>query len=107
MGLLPFKSGGFHLAMRAGVPILPISVSGSRHITPKRSLRIESGRIRICYGTPIPTQGVPLEEREALKERVRAAIEAGLDPALQADPDPTEAGGAPGTDGSNAPHARE
>ncbi len=80
-----FKSGGFHLAIEAGVPIVPISVSGSRRITPKRSLRIESGPVRIRYGTPIPTQGLVLERRGWLKEQVRLAICAGFDPLLQSD----------------------
>lgn len=84
--MLPFKSGGFHLAIEAQVPILPVSISGSRRITPKGSLRIESGRIKIRYGKPIATRGLGLDDREALKERVRSAILEGLDPALQAEP---------------------
>jgi 1-acyl-sn-glycerol-3-phosphate acyltransferase len=85
-GLLEFKSGGFHLALQAGVPVVPISVSGSRRITPKRSLRIESGCILIRYGAPIPTRGMTVGDRQKLKEQVRAAIEAGLDPGLQDEP---------------------
>jgi 1-acyl-sn-glycerol-3-phosphate acyltransferase len=80
------KSGGFHLAIQAGVPVVPISVSGSRRITPKKSLRIESGRIHVHYGTPIPTRGLTVEDRSALKDAVRAAILDGLDPELQAPP---------------------
>ncbi len=83
----PFKSGGFHLAIEAGVPILPVSVSGSRRITPKRSLRIESGTILIRYGVPIPTSKFAEEDRELLKSEVRRAIFAGLDPTLQGRPD--------------------
>jgi 1-acyl-sn-glycerol-3-phosphate acyltransferase len=79
----PFKSGGFHLAIEAGVPILPITVSGTNHITPKGSLRIESGRVRILYGKPLPTAGLDLEARGRLKEEVRRAISAGFDPDLQ------------------------
>jgi 1-acyl-sn-glycerol-3-phosphate acyltransferase len=78
-----FKSGGFHLAIEAGVPILPASISGSRRITPKRSLRIESGSVLIRYGTPIPTEKFGAEDREELKRVVRRAIESGLDPELQ------------------------
>jgi 1-acyl-sn-glycerol-3-phosphate acyltransferase len=78
-----FKSGGFHLALAAQVPILPATVSGSSRITPARSLRIESGRIRVRYGEPIPTAGLAIEDRKQLKERVRSAINAGYDPELE------------------------
>jgi len=76
----PFKSGGFHLAIGAGVPIVPVSVSGSQHVTPGNGLRVEPGRILIRYGEPIPTGDFGLGEREALKERVREAIRAGILP---------------------------
>jgi 1-acyl-sn-glycerol-3-phosphate acyltransferase len=84
-----FKSGGFHLAIEAGVPVFPISVSGSRRITPKRSLRIESGRIRVHFGQPIPTARLTRDDREALKAQVREAILAGFDPAFPESSDPT------------------
>ncbi len=82
--LQPFKSGGFHLAIEAQAPIVPVTVSGSFALIPKRSLRIRSGRIRVAYGSPIQTAGLTVESREALKARVRAAIEAGYERALQA-----------------------
>jgi len=78
-----FKSGGFHLALEAQVPILPVTVSGSRRLTPKRSLRVESGRVKVRYGKPIETRGLRVEDREELKQQVRAAIAAGYDPELQ------------------------
>ncbi len=77
------KSGGFHLAIEAGAPIVPITVSGSRFITPKSSLRIEPGLMRIHYGEPIPTQGLTAADRNALKRRVGEAILAGYDDDLQ------------------------
>jgi 1-acyl-sn-glycerol-3-phosphate acyltransferase len=78
-----FKSGGFYLAIEAQVPILPVTISGSRRLTPKRSLRIESGRIKVVYGKPIETRGLTTDDRDALKLRVREAIEAGYDFELQ------------------------
>ena len=81
--LREFKSGGFHLAIQAGVPIVPVTVSGSRQIAPARSLRIESGRMRIHYGKPIPTEGLGPGDSAALTQRVREAIAAGSDPELQ------------------------
>jgi 1-acyl-sn-glycerol-3-phosphate acyltransferase len=81
--LASFKSGGFHLALQAGVPIVPVTVSGSHLITPKGSLKIHSGRVRVHYGKPIPTDALDVEDRNLLKESVRDAILAGFDPALQ------------------------
>lgn len=83
-----FKSGGFRLAIAAQVPVLPVSVSGSSHITPKGSLRIESGRIRVHYGKPIPTDKLDVEDRGQLKEQVREVILAGFDPEFQGAPKP-------------------
>jgi len=81
--LRDFKSGGFHLALEAGVPILPVTVSGSQRIAPKGSLRIESGVVKTQFGSPIPTKGLDLSQRNDLKARVREAILAGFDPAFQ------------------------
>lgn len=81
--LQPFKSGGFHLALEAKVPILPVTVSGSHRIARKGSLRIDSGTIKVTFGKPIPTRGLTLEQREGLKAQVRDAISQGYDPELQ------------------------
>ncbi|MDJ0850160.1 MAG: lysophospholipid acyltransferase family protein [Myxococcota bacterium] len=78
-----FKSGGFHLAIEAGVPVIPVTVSGSQRITPKRSLRIESGRVLVRYGKPIETSGLRIEDRNELKRIVREAILGGYEPELQ------------------------
>ena len=78
-----FKSGGFHLALAAQVPILPASVSGSSRITPPHSLRIESGRIHVHYGEPIPTAGLGLADRQRLKQLARGAIVAGFEQGLE------------------------
>ncbi len=81
--LQAFKKGGFHLAITAQVPIIPVTVSGTQRITPKRSLRIESGQVKIRYGKPIPTKGLTPADRHALAEEVRQAIQNGFDPRYQ------------------------
>jgi 1-acyl-sn-glycerol-3-phosphate acyltransferase len=84
--LRPFKSGPFHLALEAQVPIVPVTVSGSQRITPKGSLTVHPGVVKIVYGKPIPTRGVAIADRARLKARVRAAIAAGYDVAFQGEP---------------------
>jgi 1-acyl-sn-glycerol-3-phosphate acyltransferase len=84
--LREFKSGGFHLAIQAQVPVLPATVSGSFGLIPKRSLAVHSGTIKVVYGAPIPTEGMRPEQRGELKDRVREAILCGFDPSLQTTP---------------------
>jgi len=84
--LRPFKSGPFHLALEAQVPIVPVTVSGSQRITPKGRLTVYSGTAKIAFGKPIPTRGLGLAQRNALKARVREAIAQGYDVGLQGAP---------------------
>ncbi|MBW2713403.1 MAG: 1-acyl-sn-glycerol-3-phosphate acyltransferase [Deltaproteobacteria bacterium] len=81
--LAEFKRGGFHLAIGAQVPIVPVSISGSRNRLPKRSRRLDPGVIKVVYGQAVPTQGYSVEGREQVIEKVRRGILAGMDEALQ------------------------
>ncbi|WP_224983903.1 lysophospholipid acyltransferase family protein [Geomonas agri] len=74
--LLPFKRGAFLLAAKAGVPIVPFTINGSRAINPRNRIELRPGTIRITFGAPIDVAGVPEQE---LLERVRAAIAANLE----------------------------
>jgi 1-acyl-sn-glycerol-3-phosphate acyltransferase len=70
----PFKQGMFHLAIQAGVPIVPISIIGAHEILPKRSLKIKPGRITMIIGRPVDVSGYTIETRSTLIERVRGII---------------------------------
>jgi len=70
----PFKKGGFTLAIKSGVPIVPIAITGSRDIMPKDKLAAASGEIRIRMGQPIETQNYFLKDRKSLMEKVREII---------------------------------
>jgi 1-acyl-sn-glycerol-3-phosphate acyltransferase len=89
-----FKSGPFHLALEAQVPIVPVTVSGSQRVTPKGELRVRPGTVKITYGKPIPTRGLSIEHRKQLAARVREAIAQGYDLAFQREiviePEPAE-----------------
>ena len=72
--LLPFRNAPFALAIAAQVPIVPVYVDGTYRILPKGSWRLRPRPIHIEIGDPISTTGLSLDDREALRERVRAAI---------------------------------
>jgi 1-acyl-sn-glycerol-3-phosphate acyltransferase len=73
-----FKTGGFRLAIEAGVPILPVSIWGTRHMLPPNEWKVRSGPIRVTISDPIPTDGLVLEDMADLMARTRKAILAGL-----------------------------
>jgi 1-acyl-sn-glycerol-3-phosphate acyltransferase len=72
--LLPFKNGPFGLAITAQVPVVPVYVDGTYRIMPKGTFRIRPMPIRIAIGAPIATAGLSPGDREALRDRVRAAV---------------------------------
>jgi len=78
--LLPFKKGGFVMALKAGVPIVPVSIRGGRDVLPKGSLRVKPGAIEVVFGAPIQTSTYTLDTKEALIATVRDRIAAGLGP---------------------------
>ncbi len=72
--LLPFKKGGFNLAMDAGVPIIPIATVGGFRILPKGARRVRPGHYEVRFGAPVDPAAFP--QREALMEEVRTRMEA-------------------------------
>ncbi|HEY0708049.1 MAG TPA: lysophospholipid acyltransferase family protein [Polyangia bacterium] len=72
--LAPFKKGGFHLAIDAGAPIVPVAIRGSQEPMPPGSLLLAPGHVEIVVGAPIPTEGLSEEDRHHLLDRVRTII---------------------------------
>jgi 1-acyl-sn-glycerol-3-phosphate acyltransferase len=70
----PFKKGGFTLAIKSKVPIVPIAIAGSREIMPKDKLTALSGEIRMRIDHPIETGNYALKDRKSLMEKAREAI---------------------------------
>jgi len=52
--LQPFKRGAFHLAVKSGVPVVPLTVNGSFHILRKHSMVIRPGHVELVLDSPIP-----------------------------------------------------
>ncbi|MBU4353856.1 MAG: 1-acyl-sn-glycerol-3-phosphate acyltransferase, partial [Proteobacteria bacterium] len=76
--LLPFKKGVFIMAIKAGQPIVPVSISGTRFIQPRGTIRMIPGPIKVVISPPIAPQ--TFRRKEDLMAAVRQAIEAHYDP---------------------------
>jgi 1-acyl-sn-glycerol-3-phosphate acyltransferase len=79
--LLPFKRGGFLLAMKAGLPIVPVGIRGTRSVQRKDSFAIRPSEIEVRYGAPIDTAAYGVRRKKELIAEVRTRIAelAGLD----------------------------
>ena len=86
--LQSFKEGGAYIAIRAGVPVVPIAISGTRELLPWGSGVVLSGSVSVRILTPIETADLSLKDRGMLTEQVRTLIaqELGFNssPSLQA-----------------------
>ncbi|WP_243372856.1 lysophospholipid acyltransferase family protein [Geotalea sp. SG265] len=77
--LLPFKRGGFLLAAKAGVPIVPFTINGSMRINPRNRIELYPGTLRIAFAPPVATAAGGDKDQLKLMEQVRSAIAAGLE----------------------------
>lgn len=72
--MLPFKKGGFIMAIKAGAPIVPVAIQGGRAAMRKGSKIIRPVTVSIRTGQPIETANLTLDDRDRLIERVREAM---------------------------------
>lgn len=72
--LLPFKKGGFIMAIKAQAPVVPIGISGARNAMRKGSLIISPVTVRVRIGEPVETTGMTLDDRDRLIADVRNRV---------------------------------
>jgi 1-acyl-sn-glycerol-3-phosphate acyltransferase len=72
--LKPFKSGPFLLAIKAGLPIVPVAVQGTREVLLTGSMYIHPGRVQLAVGKPIPTGGLTVKDVDWLTRKVHTDI---------------------------------
>jgi len=84
--LAPFKRGAFHLALDAGVPVVPLAVSGSGKALPARSVLVRRVPVRVTVAEPIDPLPFRPDDVQGLIDAVRAAIAEHLDPDERGDP---------------------
>jgi 1-acyl-sn-glycerol-3-phosphate acyltransferase len=73
--LLPFKKGGFVMALKAQAPIVPVAIKGARAAMRKGSPWIQPVTIQVSFGEPIASAGMGLDDRDQLVATVRAEVE--------------------------------
>jgi len=76
--LQEFKKGTAVMAIKAGVPLVPVACSGAHRVMEKRKLNIKPGKIVVEFLAPIDAAKYTMEERDALQERLHDELAAGL-----------------------------
>ena len=74
--VLHFKRGLFLLAIEAGLPVVPVAVSGSRHVMPKGRLMTCPGDVELVVHEPLPTAGLGRADAGRLAEQAREIVRA-------------------------------
>jgi 1-acyl-sn-glycerol-3-phosphate acyltransferase len=73
--LQPFKRGAFNLAVRSGVPVVPVTINGTFRLMAKGSIAIRPGPIEVIFDSPIPVNSLAGREEEVrVMEEVHRAI---------------------------------
>ncbi len=78
--LQPFKKGTAVMAIKSGVPIVPVACSNAHRIMEKRKLNIHPGTILVEFLDPIDSSKYTLEQRETLTQELHDRLAAGLPP---------------------------
>jgi 1-acyl-sn-glycerol-3-phosphate acyltransferase len=89
----PFQRGGFLLALRSGLPILPVAIVGTYDVFSAGAKRVTPGPVTIKVGTPIPTEGLTVRDKDRLLQQSRDQITKmlyGAQPPVPADRDRAE-----------------
>jgi 1-acyl-sn-glycerol-3-phosphate acyltransferase len=73
--LREFKDGAAFIGIKAGVPVVPVALIGTREILPFGSGTINPGPVTLRVGRPIPTASLTLRDRSALTAEIRSQIE--------------------------------
>ncbi|NNM47766.1 1-acylglycerol-3-phosphate O-acyltransferase [Knoellia koreensis] len=73
--LLPFKPGAFQIAIRHGVPIIPVLVTDSREVWPAKRLKVKAATVRVVVTAPLATEGLAESRVVDLSAMVRGRLE--------------------------------
>jgi len=77
-GMAAFKKGSLRLALRTGVPVVPVTIRGTWHLYEEKGY-VRPGRVDFCVHPPIETASLTKEEAAGLSDRVEEIVRAKLD----------------------------
>jgi 1-acyl-sn-glycerol-3-phosphate acyltransferase len=89
--LRAFKKGAFIMAIQAGVPIVPVSISGAQKLMRKGEWAIHPGEVLIRFSPSVDASQYPISRRSELLTRIHDLVAAGLPPDQQPLPQSPEA----------------
>ena len=69
-----FKGGSFVIALQAELPVVPVTIAGSRNVMLKGQLTVRPGEVTLTVHDPIETKGIPRESARDFADRVRAVV---------------------------------
>jgi 1-acyl-sn-glycerol-3-phosphate acyltransferase len=72
--LREFKDGAAYIAIKAGVPAVPVGLTGTREVLPMDSLAVRGGNVALRIGDPIPTEGLTARDRKWLTGELQARV---------------------------------
>lgn len=73
-GIRPFKEGAAYIAIKAGVPVLPVGLVNLRSVLPMDSLLLRSADVEVNIGEPVDTTGMSLHDRARLNEILQERV---------------------------------
>ncbi len=73
-GIRPFKEGAAYIAIKAGVPVVPVGLVNMRSVLPMHSLLLRPAAVEVNVGEPIDTTGMTLRDRERLNEMLQERV---------------------------------
>jgi 1-acyl-sn-glycerol-3-phosphate acyltransferase len=94
-----FKPGSFQIALQSGLPVVPLSIVGTRHVMRKGALTARPGAVRLVLHDPIDTRGLAGSDPREFAERVRRILVADA----ESDGDATSRPASPARAGGAAP----
>ena len=72
----PFREGAAYIAIKAGVPAVPIALLNTRNILPMHSMFVHGGEVEVLVGDPIETAGMSIKDRGALNQLLQDRVSA-------------------------------